>query len=122
MNFANLTSTTRFDRSFLRLLSSPPASAMPDDSIQAHLDQQFRASCRNPAEEKLPLDGDPTLDQVGQVMCATTGPNDRAFAECIVASLPTLRPFAVSLTRSVEQAEDLVQETVLKAITKQEQF
>ena len=49
-------------------------------------------------------------------------PIDRAFLEGVVACLPSLRPFAVSLTRSVEQAEDLVQETVLKAISKQGQF
>ena len=38
------------------------------------------------------------------------------------ACLTSLRAFAISLTRDVDQAEDLVQETVLRAITKQEQF
>jgi RNA polymerase sigma-70 factor, ECF subfamily len=34
----------------------------------------------------------------------------------------SLRAFAISLTRDADQAEDLVQETVLRAISKQEQF
>jgi RNA polymerase sigma-70 factor (ECF subfamily) len=34
----------------------------------------------------------------------------------------SLRAFAVSLTRDADQAEDLVQETVLRAISKHEQF
>jgi RNA polymerase sigma-70 factor (ECF subfamily) len=47
---------------------------------------------------------------------------NQSFADGIVASLSSLRSFAISLTRNVDQAEDLVQETVLRAITKQEQF
>ncbi|WP_338105479.1 sigma-70 family RNA polymerase sigma factor [Microvirga tunisiensis] len=39
-----------------------------------------------------------------------------------MTSLSSLRSFAISLTRSVDQAEDLVQETVLRAISKQEKF
>ncbi|WP_262272126.1 sigma-70 family RNA polymerase sigma factor [Microvirga yunnanensis] len=39
-----------------------------------------------------------------------------------MTSLPSLRSFAISLTRSVDQAEDLVQETVLRAISKQGLF
>jgi len=49
-------------------------------------------------------------------------PIDPAFADGIVTSLPSLRSFAISLTRRVDQAEDLVQETVLRAISKQEKF
>jgi len=48
--------------------------------------------------------------------------NDEAFIEGIVTNLPSLRSFALSLTRRVDQAEDLVQETVLRAISKQEKF
>jgi RNA polymerase sigma-70 factor, ECF subfamily len=55
-------------------------------------------------------------------MRVPTEPNNQAVLEGIVSSLASLRPYAVSLTRSVEQAEDLIQETALKAISKQEQF
>ncbi|WP_114772712.1 sigma-70 family RNA polymerase sigma factor [Microvirga subterranea] len=37
-------------------------------------------------------------------------------------ALPPLRAFAINLTRSIDGAEDLVRDTVLKAITRQERF
>jgi len=39
-----------------------------------------------------------------------------------MVSLKSLRAYAISLTLDIHQAEDLVQETVLKAISKQEKF
>src|SRR3712207_7768709 len=45
-----------------------------------------------------------------------------AFTDGILASVPSLRTFAISLTRATDRAEDLVQETVLRAISKQQQF
>ncbi len=39
-----------------------------------------------------------------------------------MASVTSLRAFAFSLTRDAPQAEDLVQETMLRAISKHEQF
>jgi RNA polymerase sigma-70 factor (ECF subfamily) len=62
------------------------------------------------------------LDWHAQVVHADLKSIDRAFDDGIVTSLPSLHSFAVSLTRSVDQAEDLVQETVLRAISKQELF
>lgn len=40
----------------------------------------------------------------------------------LAASLPRLRAFAISLTRNVSQADDLVQETILKAWSNIEKF
>jgi RNA polymerase sigma-70 factor (ECF subfamily) len=62
------------------------------------------------------------LDRRAQSVHADPKPIDPAFANGIVTNLPSLRSFAVSLTRSVDQAEDMVQETVLRAISKQEKF
>ena len=62
------------------------------------------------------------LNRVAQVIRARTEPIDQAFIDGILASVPSLRAFAISLTRDADQAEDLVQETVLRAISKQEQF
>jgi len=57
-----------------------------------------------------------------QAIHGASEPTNQYFADGIVASLSSLRSFAISLTRNVDQAEDLVQETVLRAITKQEKF
>ncbi|MDT1062235.1 RNA polymerase sigma factor [Paracoccus sp. CPCC 101403] len=41
---------------------------------------------------------------------------DAAFAEALIALLPNLRRYALSLTRRADQADDLVQQTVERAI------
>lgn len=48
---------------------------------------------------------------------AQADPRDR-----LAASLPRLRAFAISLTRNVTLADDLVQETILKAWSNMEKF
>jgi len=95
---------------------------MLDTGIQAHLGQQLRAWYGNPAEEKLPFSLTRLLDRVTQLVRARTEPIDQAFVDGVVASVPALRAFALSLTRNVDYAEDLVQETMLRAISKQEKF
>jgi RNA polymerase sigma-70 factor, ECF subfamily len=46
----------------------------------------------------------------------------RAFEHDLVAHLPRLRAFAMRLTRTNDQAEDLVQETLLKAWRAKDRF
>ncbi|HEX2136473.1 MAG TPA: sigma-70 family RNA polymerase sigma factor [Microvirga sp.] len=93
-----------------------------DGDIRAHLGQQLRAWYGNPARDKLPHRLARLLDRVTQVIRARTEPIDQTFVDGVVASIPSLRGFAISLTRNVEHAEDLVQETVLRAISKQDRF
>ncbi|MEQ8827359.1 MAG: RNA polymerase sigma factor, partial [Parvibaculum sp.] len=45
-----------------------------------------------------------------------------SFKREMLAALPSLRAFAVSLSRRHDRADDLVQETVMKAWSKQESF
>jgi RNA polymerase sigma-70 factor (ECF subfamily) len=97
-------------------------SAILDTSIQAHLGQQLRAWYGNPAEGKLPYSLTRRLNRLTEVIRAHTEPIDQAFANEVLASVRSLRAFAISLTRDADQAEDLVQETVLRAISKQPQF
>jgi RNA polymerase sigma-70 factor (ECF subfamily) len=91
-------------------------------AIQAHLGSQLRALYGDPAEERLPRGLAQLADRVAQVIRAHTEPVDQDFIDGIMGSLSSLRAFALSLTRDIHQAEDLVQETVLKAISKQERF
>jgi len=96
--------------------------AAPDIGIRGHLDQQLHGLYGNSAEWKLPSKVAQFLNGRAQVAYADPLPIELAFIDGVVANLPSLRSFAVALTRSVDQAEDLVQEAVVRAISKQEQF
>jgi RNA polymerase sigma-70 factor, ECF subfamily len=47
---------------------------------------------------------------------------DQPFQTALVAAIPNLRAFAISLSGNVQTANDLVQETMLKAWTHREKF
>jgi RNA polymerase sigma-70 factor, ECF subfamily len=122
MTLSNRNAEIQHDRLSPRRHMSPPVSAVLDRSIQAHLGRQLQAWYGNPAEDKLPSGLKRLLARLAQVIRARTEPVDQAFIDGILASVPSLRSFAISLTRATDQAEDLVQETVLRAISKQQQF
>jgi RNA polymerase sigma-70 factor, ECF subfamily len=44
------------------------------------------------------------------------------FREALLAALPSLRAFAISLTFAVDQADDLVQDTLVRALSHRDQF
>ena len=102
--------------------SHPAANPILTSAIQTHLGRELRALYGNPDEEKMPRSLARLLDRVAQVIRAHTEPVDQAFVNELMGSLKSLRAYAISLTRDIHQAEDLVQETVLKAISKQERF
>lgn len=97
----------------------PPAL---DNAIRVHLGDQLRSLYGDPAREKLPRDLARLADRVAQVIRAHTEPVDQAFIAGVMAALPNLRNFAMSLTKRVDQAEDLVQDTVLRALSKHSHF
>ncbi len=119
---SNRTNDIRYTRASRPPTGGSSVSAVLDPSIQAHLGQQLRALYGNPAEDKLPYSLSHLLDRVAQVIRAHTEPVNQAFVDGVVASLTSLRAFAISLVRDADQAEDLVQETVVRALSKQEQF
>jgi RNA polymerase sigma-70 factor, ECF subfamily len=41
---------------------------------------------------------------------------DRSLRDAILAGIPSIRAFAISLTNNIDQADDLVQETIAKAL------
>lgn len=102
--------------------SRPAANPFLTSAIQTHLGRELRALYGNPDEEKMPRSLARLLDRVAQVIRAHTEPVDQTFVNELMGSLKSLRAYAISLTRDIHQAEDLVQETVLKAISKQERF
>jgi RNA polymerase sigma-70 factor (ECF subfamily) len=92
------------------------------DAIQTHLGRELRTLYGDPDAEKMPRSLAQLLNRVAQVIRAHTAPVDQAFIDELMTSLKSLRAYAISLTRDVHRAEDLVQETVLKAISKQEKY
>src|SRR6476646_11340833 len=53
---------------------------------------------------------------------AITGPNEQSVHDVMLHAIPDLRAFAISLTGKVDRADDLVQETLLKAWANRESF
>jgi len=49
-------------------------------------------------------------------------PGSPSFRDGLLAAVPTLRAFAVSLAKNADRADDLVQETLVKAWDKQDSF
>src|ERR1700730_2973003 len=52
----------------------------------------------------------------------TGGGSDRSARDGILATLPSLRAFAISLSGNVDRADDLVQETLLRALANIDSF
>jgi RNA polymerase sigma factor (sigma-70 family) len=100
----------------------PDETPLLSEAIQSHLGRELRTLYGDPLGEKLPRRLARLLDRVAQVIRAHTEPVDQAFVDELMDSLKSLRAYAISLTHDVNRAEDLVQETVLKAIGKQERF
>ncbi len=54
---------------------------------------------------------------------ASTGPSEKPnFRELLIGEMPSLRAFALSLSGSVHKADDLVQDTLLKAWSNADKF
>lgn len=100
----------------------PHSAIALDDVVRSHLGAQLRVLYGNPDAIRLPQHLARLADRVAQVIRAHTEPVDQAFIDAVLRALPSLRAFAINLTRSIDRAEDLVQDTVLKAISRQERF
>ena len=101
--------------------SKAPRSSL-DASVQEHLGVQLRALYGDPSESKLPYELRLLARRVAQTIRAHTEPVDQAFIDGVMGNLVPLRAYAISLTKAVDRAEDLVQDTVLRALSRQESF
>lgn len=54
--------------------------------------------------------------------CVEAVSSDQTFRDGLLAAVPNLRAFAISLTGDVVRADDLVQETLLRALSRQHLF
>lgn len=99
------------------LSASLPMPAALLDHLGIQLRAAYEAFCEaRPPERMMAL--------IAQLDAALPDREDEAlaFKNGLVDAIPALRGFALSLVADPARADDLVQETVLKAWTKQEQF
>jgi RNA polymerase sigma-70 factor, ECF subfamily len=89
-------------------------------SVQDHLGRALQALFEESDPNALPEN----LRALIQRLEAALGSEltDAAFREALLKALPKLRAYAISLTRNGERADDLVQETILKAWDKRSSF
>ncbi|WP_407527126.1 sigma-70 family RNA polymerase sigma factor [Methylobacterium oryzisoli] len=89
--------------------------------LREHLGKQLRAFYAALVAEPQP---GTHLDLIAKLegVLAERPVSDPRFRNDLLAALPALRAFAVSLTGNVAQADDLVQETLLRAWQKQDRF
>ena len=89
-------------------------------SVQDHLGRALQALFEESDPNALPED----LRALIQRLEAALGSEltDAAFREALLKALPKLRAYAISLTRNGERADDLVQETLLRAWAKRSSF
>ena len=95
---------------------------MPPFEIQKHLGEQLRAAYGPVAAAELPPRLTDLITRLEGALASTPAPLAPEFRDGIVAALPHLRAFAISLTGNPDRADDCVQTTVLKALTSRERF
>ena len=95
--------------------SLPPA-------VQAHLGCQLQAAYAALTGAKLPQRFLDLIAQLDSALAARAGQTSADFRQDLLAVLPGLRAFALSFVTDQTRADDLVQETVLKAWSSQHHF
>jgi RNA polymerase sigma factor (sigma-70 family) len=99
-----------------------PGSAALPQAVRDHLGRQLQAAyagliTTQPPQRLLDL-----IAQLDGVLAGADSISAAGFRQSLIEMLPGLRAFAISLTANATRADDLVQETLLKAWAKQEQF
>jgi RNA polymerase sigma-70 factor (ECF subfamily) len=93
-----------------------------DRPVQDHLGKHLQDFYQDLIEDSLPADLTRLVRRLERAIQARNEAPDRALMAELVEAIPHLRAFAISWTRNVDQAEDLVQETVLRAWDKRASF
>nr|WP_246504809.1 sigma-70 family RNA polymerase sigma factor [Microvirga antarctica] len=87
-----------------------------------HLGELLQEIYAETTAQRLPPDLRRLLKRTFLAIRAFQEPTEPAFLQGIISFLPELRKFAFSLSRNYDFADDLVQETILKALSKREAF
>ncbi|WP_336492164.1 NepR family anti-sigma factor [Methylobacterium nigriterrae] len=105
-------------------LIEAPSSAQPrlPASSRDHLGQQLQVLYAVLVQEQLPQRLLDLIARLDATLTAHGAPTASTFRNDLVAAVPSLRTFAMSLAAHPERADDLVQETLLKAWTNRDRF
>jgi RNA polymerase sigma-70 factor, ECF subfamily len=106
----------------LMTLSFGTESRTLEKPVRDHLGQHLRNLYDQMVGNQLPRDMAKLAQRLERVIQARTEVPDPAFMAALMKSVPHLRAMAMSRTRNVDQAEDLVQETILRAWDKKSNF
>lgn len=102
--------------------SKPAGDARLPGAIQKLLGLQLRAAYRDLMISELPQELGNLSKSLDHALAALPDGRDARFRDGLTAALPALQAYAQSLTGNPGRADDLVQETVLKAWVNQERF
>lgn len=91
-------------------------------AIQQHLGLQLRLAYRDLIDAEPPQNWGDLTRSLDHALAALTNGRSAHFRAGLTAALPALQAFAQSLAGNPARADDLVQETVLKAWANQERF
>jgi RNA polymerase sigma-70 factor, ECF subfamily len=100
--------------------TEPQPMLGPD--IQGHLGRHLKALYEETGTAHLPDELRELIEQLEEALAAKVEAVEPAFREGILKALPNLRAFALSLTGNSTRADDLVQDTVLRAWSKHNSF
>ncbi len=91
------------------------AIPMLNDSLRAHLGHEMQMLFAPVLADRLPEAIQVLIARFEAALSASGGRIEAAFQDEMVRALPAMRGFAMSLTMNAVRADDLVQETLLKA-------
>lgn len=111
--------TNRLHASASKARTSPVP--LPED-VRDALGQQLRVLYGALAPPEPPDRLRDLIERLSQVLGIRDDANTREFREGITLALPRLRAFAVSLSKDSVKADDLVQQTMVKALRFQDKF
>jgi RNA polymerase sigma-70 factor, ECF subfamily len=113
------------------LFGNKPASTLTEAAsrqpslgpeIQGHLGRHLQAIYDEASTTELPKHLMDLIEQLEKALAAQGEAVEPAFRDGILKALPNLRAFALSLTGNSHRADDLVQDTVLRAWNKRGSF
>lgn len=93
-----------------------------DVDVRQHLGQQLRVAYGELGQATIPAHLLGLLEGLERALTARELAEAAAFKQGLLAALPSLRAFAISLAQHPDRADDLVQETILKAWDKRSSF
>ena len=92
------------------------------EPVRDHLGKQLRDFYHGLIEDSLSIDLADLTRRLERAIQARNEAPDPAFMAALMEAVPHLRAIAISRTRNLDRAEDLVQETILKAWDKRASF